>query len=87
MSILWGEVRSGADCVSHRDDLQAAMTLSSAISYQLIFHGIGRETAGVDTLQQFIAWLPGNRFIGPTDRSEDVGHRFDDNAETIVGTA
>lgn len=77
---------SGPYCVNHRSDLEGAMLLSECISHQLIFNGPGRPPAGVDTLQQFIAWIPGNLFIGPTNRSDDPGNRFEDNSEVVIGT-
>lgn len=77
---------NSAYCVTFRNELEAAMTLSEALSHQLITHGGGRFTPGLDTFQQFIAWLPGNLFIGPTNRNDDPGDGFEINVEEVVGT-
>lgn len=40
---------------------------------------------GFDTFEQFYTWLPGNLFIGPTNRSDDPGEGFESDAHIVVG--
>lgn len=41
---------------------------------------------GFDSFEQFYTWLPGNLFIGPTNRSDDPGEGFESDAHIVVGT-
>ncbi|KAI6647022.1 hypothetical protein LOD99_8946 [Oopsacas minuta] len=40
---------------------------------------------GYEDFMQFLAWLPGNLFIGPQDRSDDPGDGFETTAYVVIG--
>ena len=70
-------------------DLSAASTLAQALG-SLYANGGGQiNPPGLDTFQQFYTWLPGNLFVGPSNRSDDPhdGMAFEQNAATVVGAA
>ena len=70
-------------------DLAAAATLAEAFGSLYINGGGQVPPPGLDTFQQFYTWLPGNLFIGPSNRSDDPhdGMAFEQNAATVVGAA
>lgn len=79
---------SGVNCnqALNAAGLAEAMTLADAISYNYVTPGFyEHEPDGIDGFQAFYAWLPGNLFIGPTNRTDDPGDGFEVNAREIVG--
>ncbi|NET00773.1 MAG: hypothetical protein F6K62_21770 [Sphaerospermopsis sp. SIO1G2] len=39
---------------------------------------------GLDSFRQVYSWIPGNLFIGPSNRSDDPGEGFETNASIVV---
>lgn len=77
------------DCSSGAlSDLAAASTLAEAFGRLYVSGGGQINPPGLDTYQQFYTWLPGNLFIGPSNRSDDPhdGMAFEQNAATVVGS-
>jgi hypothetical protein len=75
------------DCGSLGNDLIDAGNLALAHRYNLARPGGDVMAPGFDTFEQFYAWLPGNLFIGPNERSDDPEDGFESNAHVVVGTA
>lgn len=78
---------NGVDCARLGNDLIDAGNLAQSQSYGLVRAGGNNSALGFDTFEQFYAWLPGNLFIGPNNRSDDPGEGFESNAAVVVGTA
>jgi hypothetical protein len=76
------------DCFQNGPDYLRAANIAQALGF-----GWLRNTAsdsafvpdGLDTFQAFYAWIPGNIFIGPHNRSDDEHGPFETNARYIVG--
>lgn len=77
---------NGIDCVRLGHDLVDAGNLGLAQGYGMARAGGSNHALGFDTFEQFYAWLPGNLFIGPNNRSDDPEENFELNASVIVGT-
>lgn len=79
--------RGGTSCQVGNSDLADAATLSLALSDNYARQGqaANNPPLGFDTFWQFYTWLPGNLFIGPTNRTDDPGENFEANAAAIVG--
>ncbi|MGX5834623.1 hypothetical protein ACWIJ6_10845 [Aeromonas piscicola] len=75
------------DCGNLGNDLVDAGNLALAHRYSLARAGGNVMAPGFDTFEQFYAWLPGNLFIGPNERSDDPGEGFENNAHVVVGAA
>ncbi|MDF2389800.1 hypothetical protein GWQ31_00260 [Aeromonas sp. 2MA4] len=79
--------RNGIDCGNLGNDLVDAGNLALAHRYGLARQGGTALAPGFDTFEQFYAWLPGNLFIGPAQRSDDPHEGFESNAHVVVGAA
>ncbi|MCC8383822.1 hypothetical protein GPY51_14505 [Photorhabdus laumondii subsp. laumondii] len=77
--------RGGIDCNQLGSDIIDASNLGLAQGSGWIRGGSDRFTPGFSTFEQFYAWLPGNLFIGPNNRSDDPGSEFESNAAVVVG--
>ncbi|WP_429058625.1 hypothetical protein [Aeromonas jandaei] len=88
-SITYYASSNSIDCSGGTlSDLSAASTLAQAFG-SLYANGGGQiNPPGLDTFQQFYTWLPGNLFVGPSNRSDDPhdGMAFEQNAATVVGS-
>lgn len=76
---------AGLDCGAKGDNFVEAMNLASALAENYARPGGVLPPPGLDDFQQFYAWLPGNLFIGPSNRSDDPGEYFETNANYIIG--
>lgn len=76
---------SGMDCSSNAGSIERAMNIAAAFSYNLIHPGGDVTPDGLDDFQEFYTWLPGNLFIGPTNRSDDPGDGFEEASFQIIG--
>lgn len=76
---------NGVDCGSLGNDLIDAGNLAQAQAFGLAQAGGSNHALGFDTFEQFYAWLPGNLFIGPNNRSDDPESGFEYFSRTIVG--
>ncbi|AZC39470.1 hypothetical protein C4K37_5105 [Pseudomonas chlororaphis subsp. piscium] len=77
---------NGINCDSLGDDLITAANIAQAQGYGIV-HGSGNDNApGFDTFEQFYAWIPGNLFIGPNNRSDDPHDGFESGAGVVVGS-
>jgi hypothetical protein len=76
---------NGIDCANLGDDLIDAGNLAQAQYYGLARPGGTGYALGFDTFEEFYTWLPGNLFVGPTNRSDDPQDGFESNAQVIVG--
>lgn len=76
---------NGIDCDRLGDDLINAGNLGLAQGMGLARPGGNNLALGFDTFEQFYAWLPGNIFIGPSNRSDDPHNGFEVNAHVVVG--
>ncbi|MFT9636394.1 hypothetical protein ACMZ49_03650 [Alcaligenes phenolicus] len=75
------------NCAPIDGDLLGAENLALAQGYG-IARGSGTSWApNFDTFAQFYAWLPGNLFVGPNNRSDDPRDGFEVNAAVVVGTS
>lgn len=74
------------DCSSMGNDLLGAENLALAQGYGLARGGGTSRAPNFDTFTQFYAWLPGNLFVGPNNRSDDPEDGFEINAAVVVGT-
>ncbi|MCA6220982.1 hypothetical protein [Photorhabdus antumapuensis] len=79
--------RGGVDCNQLGSDIIDASNLGLAQGSGWIRGGSDRFTPGFSTFEQFYAWLPGNLFIGPNNRSDDPGPGFESNAAVVIGEA
>jgi hypothetical protein len=68
-------------------DRDSLIQLIDDIRYGNIRHSANtRETpTGWDSLTELYAWMPGNLFIGPSNRADDPGSNFDTPALPVVG--
>ncbi|WP_429180362.1 hypothetical protein [Aeromonas salmonicida] len=73
------------DCRNLGGDLIDAANLALAQSIGLASPEGTAMAPGFDTFEQFYAWLPGNLFIGPSNRSDDPGEGFESDANIVVG--
>nr|SAY46170.1 Uncharacterised protein [Serratia marcescens] len=78
---------NGVDCGRLGNDLVDAGNLGLAQGYGMATAGGSNPALGFDTFEQFYAWLPGNLFIGPNNRSDDPHEGFETNAAVVVGAA
>ena len=69
----------------HRADLDSVQRLVHAIVDREIMAGGYERPQGWDTFEQFYAWLPGNLFIGPKNRSDDPSSSFEIHSDIIIG--
>lgn len=76
---------NGVGCNNIGTDLLDAGNLAQAHSFALIHGGGSIIAPGFDTFEQFYAWLPGNLFIGPSNRLDDPLNGFESNAHIVVG--
>lgn len=76
----------GADCTAIGPDLIEAANLAQGQGRGWVNGLLGNRMApGTDTFQEFYAWLPGNLFIGPNNRSDDPHEGFEVGAYSVVG--
>ncbi|TCJ32707.1 hypothetical protein E0504_41625 [Parafrankia sp. BMG5.11] len=67
-------------------EMQAVKDLVSDIYMGRVSHGSSRlRPEGWDNLVGIYAWLPGNLFVGPTDRCDDPKDKIDDAAFRTKG--
>ncbi|MDM5141467.1 hypothetical protein OB959_16975 [Aeromonas bestiarum] len=76
---------NGINCNNLGSDLVDAGNLALAQRYSLARRGGTAMAPGFDTFEQFYTWLPGNLFIGPSNRSDDPGEGFESDAHVVVG--
>lgn len=75
----------GSNCQIMGNDLVDAANLAEGQGLGITTGGGSSMAPGFDTFEQFYAWLPGNLFIGPNNRSDDPMDRFESNARVVVG--
>lgn len=75
---------NGIDCSRLGNDLFNAGNLAQGQSTGWTISGGGGMPYGFDTFEQFYAWLPGNLFIGPNNRSDDPSEGFESNAHVMA---
>lgn len=75
----------GSNCQIMGIDLVDAANLAEGQGLGITTGGGSRLAPGFDTFEQFYAWLPGNLFIGPNNRSDDPSDGFESNARVVVG--
>lgn len=67
-------------------DLEAVRELAMKIYKGEVFHDQrGGRHGAWDNLMTVYGWLPGNIFVGPTERSDDPGDSLDEAAFRIMG--
>lgn len=80
---------SHPDISLHHEDVDGVQRLVHAIINREIMAGGNERPLGWDTFEQLYAWLPGNLFIGPKDRSDDPADDpvsdFEANSNIIIG--
>jgi hypothetical protein len=90
-SLSFYAASNGADCVSFGDDLVDAGNLAQGQAFGLTrtanleLNPNANAPLGFATFEEFYAWLPGNLFIGPTNRTDDPQSGFEVSSRTIVG--
>lgn len=73
-------------CSNSGTSILDAVNLIFSIAYRLVRQDERASSApGLDYLQAYFAWLPGNLFIGPSSRQDDPGDNFEENAYVIIG--
>lgn len=75
----------GSNCQIMGSDLVDAANLAEGQGLGITTGGGSSLAPGFDTFEQFYAWLPGNLFIGPNNRSDDPTNGFESNARVVVG--
>lgn len=81
------------DCTNNQimSYVQRTETFADALSDttgSLVFHDPNssrEEPEGLRGFLSFYSWLPGNTFIGPSNRLDDPGFNFESNAAAVVG--
>ncbi|MCF4166951.1 hypothetical protein L2U69_14960 [Zavarzinia compransoris] len=68
-----------------RFDLMSASYVSTFMAQGRVRPGGSDVPHGFDTFAAFYAWLPGNLFVGPRNRSDDPGENLDAGAQFIIG--
>ncbi len=70
------------------EDIQHVRELCAEISDGRVVHDSRSDRHdGWDSFCQVYAWLPGNLFIGPRDRVDDPGEKFEKDAGPIFSSA
>lgn len=75
----------GSNCQIMGIDLVDAANLAEGQGLGITTGGGSSMAPGFDTFEQFYAWLPGNLFIGPNNRSDDPSNMFESNVRVVVG--
>ncbi|HEV7778136.1 MAG TPA: hypothetical protein VGO76_14800 [Luteibacter sp.] len=76
------------DCSRNGPDYLRAANIAQALGFGWLRAGssdLAIFPEGLNTFQEFYAWIPGNIFIGPHNRSDDEHGPFETNARYIVG--
>ncbi|WP_158653304.1 hypothetical protein [Aeromonas veronii] len=86
-SLSFYAASNGANCASFGNDLIDAGNLAQGQAFGLTRAAALSSNAplGFATFEEFYAWLPGNLFIGPTNRIDDPQSGFEVSSRTIVG--
>lgn len=75
---------NGLNCRTIRSDIIEAENLAWSQSLGMAIYDGEQNAPGFDTFEQFYAWLPGNLFIGPTERNDDPNNGFETASRIIV---
>ncbi|OPC77694.1 hypothetical protein B4N89_35930 [Embleya scabrispora] len=82
---LYASMRTQHGGRLHPDDVGAAGALATLIAGGAVVHDkSARRPGGFDDLVTIYQWLPGNLFIGPTERADDPHERFESGARPVL---